>query len=889
MVNAKISTAKCFDVPQSVAEATNALQRIQEFLSDREHGQARLSTVGASGELLMAVVSKDRVEGIKAKVESTRDDWRSLMNNLQMREDALKNLQTQMTEFEASAEPLQDWLNNTEVRVQESSARLHDLSAKKEELSKLQCVLEEMSGREAELARLRESAHRLWEGQAAGKGFVHRVSQLSAQYLALSNLTKDKASRIERIVGEHRLFSQGLKELQDWVSEAQRVLNCCLSPTTDKSVLEDRMLQLDALLAARQEREIQLKMLLTRGEAVQRNTSAEGVPVIRKQIQDLKDSWDALLSASIQCKSQLEGALSQWTSYQEDVGQFVLWMDRVDETLSCSDRQYSEMRDKTANLGKTKLLYEEVLSHSSPLETIATKGSNMAEHYNTQQEVQQLQSRYNTLKEKAKNAVSKAKGLVLVHQEYQRALHVFEDWLEQEQATLVSLSHPEGSVDTLESTLQQLQSLQEQCSKGQSLLSSVLTSRERVIPWGVPQIEDRALDTAQREWGFYQGRLEETQTQLSATLSRVRQMGQKFISLAQWLEEMEKMSNIRSHRKSDRATKEGQLKKLQGCLEAALTRQEEVDGLSPLAQQVLEETYISSRVSVTATQLTARYHSLLLSIQETIKHLHEELKSIDEAEKLCISFSDWLNSTQKAFTTLTDSSEPLDRIAMEKKMKKLENLQSELQRGHSYLKSLRERAEQAAGILDEAGAESLGAEVEARLSQLEELASALRQEHSFLERALLLSKEFQERYKAQAQWLVETRAVLGTPVEPKAELYQRRAQLAKYKALLQMVQSHDGSVRAVLEKGDALLASVHYPSIRDKMNRLQKDYTDLCNTAMGHVENLEIQVKEQEAYHSELQEVERWLLQMSSRMVTPDPTVGGSLEAATQQDRKSVV
>ena len=54
--------------------------------------------------------------------------------------------------------------------------------------------------------------------------------------------------------------------------------------------------------------------------------------------------------------SQLEGALSQWTSYQEDVGQFTLWMERVEETLGCSDRPYSEMRDKTANLGKTKVL-----------------------------------------------------------------------------------------------------------------------------------------------------------------------------------------------------------------------------------------------------------------------------------------------------------------------------------------------------------------------------------------------------------------------------------------------------------------------------------------------------------------------------------------------------
>ncbi|XP_037304616.2 nesprin-1 isoform X8 [Pungitius pungitius] len=883
LINAKISTAKCFDVPQSVAEAVTALQRIQEFLSDREHGQARLSTVGASGELLMAVMSKDRMEGIKGKVANAREDWKSLMNNLQMREDALKSLQSQMTEFEASAEPLQDWLNSTEVRVQESSARLHDLPAKKKELSKLQSVLEEKASREAELGKLREKAHRLWEGQAAGKGFVHRVSQLSAQYLALSNLTKDKASRIERIVGEHRLFSQDLKELQDWVCEAQSVLKTCISTTTDKGVLEDRMLQLEALLAARQEREIQLKMLLTRGEAVQRNTSAEGVPVIRKQIQDLKDSWDSLLSASIQCKSQMEGALSQWTSYQEDVGQFVMWMDRVEETLGCSDRQYSEMRDKTANLGKTKLLYEEVLSHSSPLGTIATKGSNMAEHYTTQQEVQQLQCRYNTLKEKTKNAVSKAKGLVLVHQEYQRGLHVFEDWLEQEQATLASLSHPDGNVDTLEKTLQQLQLLQESCSNGQSLLSAVLNGRERVIPWGVPQIEDRVLDTAQQEWGAYQGRLEETQTQLRTTLTRLRQMGQRFLSLAQWLEEMEKAANIRGHRRSDRGTKETQLKKLKGCLEAVLARQGEVDGLSSLAQQVLEETYISSRVSVTANQLTARYHSLLLNIQDTIKQLKEELKSIEEAENLCMSFTDWFSSTQKNFTALTDTSEPLDRPAMEKKMKKLEALQSELQHGHCLLKSLRERAERAAGFLDDARAEILGEEVEARLAELEELAGGLRQEHSFLQRALLMAKEFQDRYKAQAQWLVETKALLKSPLESKAELYQRRALLAKYKALLQMVQSHDESIRSVVEKGDALLASVHYPSIREKINRMQRDYTELCHTATAHVENLEGQVKEQEAYHNELQEVERWLLQMSSRMVTPDPAVGGSLEAATQQ------
>lgn len=71
--------------------------------------------------------------------------------------------------------------------------------------------------------------------------------------------------------------------------------------------------------------------------------------------------------------------------------------------------------------------------------------------------------------------------------------------------------------------------------------------------------------------------------------------------------------------------------------------------------------------------------------------------------------------------------------------------------------------------------------METRLAQLEELAGRLRQKHSFLQRMLLLAKEFQDRYKVQAQWLLETRALLSTPVEAKAELYQRRALLSKYK------------------------------------------------------------------------------------------------------------
>lgn len=42
-------------------------------------------------------------------------------------------------------------------------------------------------------------------------------------------------------------------------------------------------------------------------------------------------------------------------------------------------------------------------------------------------------------------------------------------------------------------------------------------------------------------------------------------------------------------------------------------------------------------------------------------------------------------------------------------------------------------------------------------------------------------------------------------------------------------------------------------------------------------------VKEHEDYNSELQEIEKWLLQMSSRLVTSDSMQTSGMEMATQQ------
>lgn len=60
---------------------------------------------------------------------------------------------------------------------------------------------------------------------------------------------QEKVSRLDRIVAEHNQFSLGVKELQDWMTDVVHMLDSYSHPTSDKSVLDSRMLKLEVCIS----------------------------------------------------------------------------------------------------------------------------------------------------------------------------------------------------------------------------------------------------------------------------------------------------------------------------------------------------------------------------------------------------------------------------------------------------------------------------------------------------------------------------------------------------------------------------------------------------------------------------------------------------------------
>lgn len=112
-----------------------------------------------------------------------------------------------------------------------------------------------------------------------------------------------------------------------------------------------------------------------------------------------------------------------------------------------------------------------------------------------------------------------------------------------------------------------------------------------------------------------------------------------------------------------------------------------------------------------------------------------------------------------------------------------QGLLKDMEKGHSLLKSAREKGERALKYLEDSEAETLRKKIQEHVEQLKELTSTVRKEHMTLEKGLLLAKEFSDKYKALTQWISEYQELLHTPEEPKMELYEKKAQLSKYKVV----------------------------------------------------------------------------------------------------------
>ncbi|XP_003988000.2 nesprin-3 isoform X1 [Felis catus] len=121
----------------------------------------------------------------------------------------------------------------------------------------------------------------------------HKMEQLSADYQALQRSLEDLMDRCQQSVREHCTFSHQLLELRQWIAVVTQKLESYQEEAGPWDA-QSREVEVERLLAEFPEKEAQLPLVEAYGRLVMKKSSPEGAALVQEELEELVESWQAL-------------------------------------------------------------------------------------------------------------------------------------------------------------------------------------------------------------------------------------------------------------------------------------------------------------------------------------------------------------------------------------------------------------------------------------------------------------------------------------------------------------------------------------------------------------------------------------------------------------------
>jgi len=157
------------------------------------------------------------------------------------------------------------------------------------------------------------------------------------------------------------------------------------------------------------------------------------------------------------------------------------------------------------------------------------------------------------------------------------------------------------------------------------------------------------------------------------------------------------------------------------------------------------------------------------------------------------------------------------------------------------------------------------------------LGLAVKQKLTDLKQAQNRWNDFAANKDKLEKWLNETEKTLKVAPETKGELSEMKTLLERYKTLSNELKQKGNDLEQLQSEARDLGTEV------DAVNRLQFRCDKLKNDCAAHIASLEQEMFDYNAYHQSLQDVEKWLLQISFQLMAHNSLFISNREQTQEQ------
>lgn len=640
-------------------------------------------------------------------------------------------------------------------------------------------------------------------------------------------------------------------------------------PLSDKLTVETFAGPLDHLLNKQAQGEVLLENLEHTAQVVLPCTSSEGQDIINNDIRALRESFDRLFKDLKQQREQLDVVLLHWRDYKDEYERVSDWLQQIailiknhkialSPTLEEKAKQVKDVKDILKRLvdGKDqidKLNDSAKILLKSPLET----------HVNNQ--LQQLNSRYQVELNLAKDVLKKVETNHEQHVEYAKNLENTRAWIDDARELIRNCSEAVNnkSKDILQSHLDKIQNLIHKREEGQNLVHATVNCGEKVIrntrSDGKEAITNE-LKEIQTAWDRIVEKMSKVKVHLETALLQWADYDSSYTQLQQWITDREAKLQQVTEPKIVKTKKAGLSSLPIGERKATLRETgsivQDIVSFEPMIQSVTTKAE-DLKQAAPASEISTKYETLTKQAQELYA---KQKDTVEKHEAFVDAANDFVQWLRVAKERLGKCSEPTgDKESLGSKLSQLTVLHNEISDGQKKLESALDQGDKAVQVADDMDKEIIEEECALLQEDFDTYVESLNKTKNLLEIGIVKWTEYEEQYQDALQWLSQTEKLVQSYNKLQDTLEQKRAVLEQFQLHLEQLFDWQSELDRLNMKAQVLLETCADTRVSNAITQLATKYNTILSLSKEVMRRLELHYQEHQQHSTLYQECQDWI------------------------------
>ncbi|KAH9507320.1 hypothetical protein Btru_056905, partial [Bulinus truncatus] len=871
----------CSDTYGEKSAIESKIDWAKSLLADLNEGSQRLTHAVRAGEVTLPSTSASGQTKIRQEIQAMNREFEEFRVQLMQSQTDLEICLNRWDEFEHSYQDFGNWLRETEVLLRRELDLKATLEEKKKHWEEYQYYFEDAISHQSSLDKVSEKAQALLLTNADAKT-SHAITQLTTRYHGIISLAKDITNSLEIYYNHHRLYQQNLHLFNDWLKDMKQKLKLVDDDKGSRDTVTNRLIEIEEIQSALDQGHSILRNLLESCEKTLPSTNQRGAHIIRGEADNAKAEYENIMTQVSTVKRILEGAVTQWEDFETLFQQMAQWVSDMEQRLGVNPDYKADLPEKRSTLEKYKALQLDILAHKDQLQRLEEKSGQVKDSL-PKSKTAELRSKYASLVEHCKDIVGRVEEQVDSHEKFRKSYMDCLDWLANTKHWLQRIADYSGDKRNLQERLHQLRDFKPELGQSQDMLKRTSDLGEKLCRTTSSKGQNmvqKDVDSLREDWSSFSAAFNEVELNLEASIANWLELDEDQQTLNNWLERMELKVKNSLETKSNLARKKAQLQEGEDLYDAILTHKSEINKIRDRGDAVAQRSS-DIRVSNSLMQMSTRYQVLCSAAKNAVAKLREFVNDHRLYDEALDNASAWLKMTNQRVLGCSDSSG--DWHTIQDRIEDIKDVTANMDEGLQKVNYVCDQAEKILPHTSHEGKKLIEEQVTELTNQWEDLNQAIADCTAMLEGVQQRWHEYEQYYGSLVKWVADMENILRVLPEPLSQLPERKGQLDRYKMILADVENHRRLVNELADRVANLEALCDNTDVSDSLIDIQDRYSKLLTKSHELVEVLQCGYDEHQSFFESHQECEKWLLNMSYKLMAHNSLNTSTYEMTTRQ------